>query len=201
MKPSAVLLCPEGVWGRMVIAMGLAVTFKKLLIGRAFSTEKGRVRLFGRMDWTMVPSWVFAEILQNLGEEKGPEYLYNLGHVQAIDVGKDIMKCTGIKTRGWTALKAVTDILDFIGFGKVRFTKTDKTDDGQHHFIFHVTDNPVTEYAKKKYGEKSMVCQWFMGVYAGHGEFELGIKNVKIKETACVCKGAPCCVWETKWKK
>lgn len=185
----------------MVIEMGLAVTFKKLLIGRAFSTERGRVKLFGRMDWTMVPSWVFAEILQNLGEEKGPEYLYELGHEQAIGVGKEIMKCTGIQTRGWVALKAVTDILDFIGFGKAKFTKTDKKEDGQHHFILQVTDNPVTEYAKKKYGEKSMVCHWFMGVYAGHGEYELGIKNAKIREKACVCKGAPHCLWETKWMK
>ena len=67
--------------------------------------------------------------------------------------------------------------------------------------ILQVTDNPVTEYAKKKYGEKSMVCHWFMGVYAGHGEYELGIKNAKIREKACVCKGAPHCLWETKWMK
>jgi hypothetical protein len=36
--------------------MGLATILKKMLMGRAFSTERGRIKLFGRTDWTMQPA-------------------------------------------------------------------------------------------------------------------------------------------------
>jgi hypothetical protein len=182
--------------------MGLAITFKKLLLGRAFSTERGRIRLFGFMDWTLVPSYVFAEILQDIGEKNGKDYLYDLGFRQAKRVAKDFIKYMGVKQRGgWASQRAILELLEFIGFGKAKFVRSMVKDDGQHHFVFHIEHNPVTEYAKSMYGSKSLVCNWFMGVYAAHGEMEMGIKNSKIQENKCICKGAPFCEWETKWVK
>jgi hypothetical protein len=182
--------------------MGLAITFKKLLLGRAFSTERGRIKLFGYMDWTLVPSYVLAEILQNIGEMKGKDYLYELGFKQGNKVAKDFIKYMGIKLRGgWVSQRAILDLLEFIGFGKAEFVRSKIQKDGQHHFIFHVKHNPVVEYAKSMYGSKSMVCNWFMGVYAAHGEMEMGIKNSHIVENKCICKGDHYCEWETKWVK
>ena len=179
--------------------MTLVNVFKKLLIGRSFATEKGRIKLFGYMDWTLVPSWVFAEILQKEGEDNGAEFLYEQGKAQAKKVGKDLIKFMGIGKGGsWTALKAVTEILEFIGFGKVQFFKRETESPDKYHWILHVTDNPVVEYANKKFGPKSLVCNWFMGVYAGHGEVEMGLKDVKLKETRCLCKGQHHCEWEAK---
>jgi hypothetical protein len=45
----------------------------------------------------------------------------------------------------------------------------------------------------------AMVVRNAMEDYAAHGEMELGVKHVRLKETKCVRLGAPYCEWETKW--
>jgi len=35
-------------------------------------------------------------------------------------------------------------------------------------------------------GARSVACKWFMGVYAAHGEMELGVKHVRLKENKCI---------------
>jgi len=179
--------------------MTLVNALKKMLIGRAFTTERGRIRLFGYMDWTLVPSWVFAEILQHIGETKGEKYLYDLGKDQGIRVANEMLKHMGIlKKSSWATLKAVAEVLEFIGFGKVQFLKTDKTSPDKYNFRLKVIDNPVAEHAKKIFGKKSLVCHWFMGVYAGHGEVELGLNDIKFNETSCICQGSGHCTWVAK---
>jgi predicted hydrocarbon binding protein len=182
--------------------MGLSITLKKLLLGRAFETERGRIRLFGKMDWTLIPSRAVARNFQEIAEEKGPDFLYRLGYEAGKDAAEEMTKFMGFTPKtGWTAQKAVLALLEFIGFGRVKFVVSRIEKDGQHHFVFHVYDNPVIEHARNLFGEKSMVCNWFMGVYAAHGEMEMGIKKAKIRENKCVCRGAPYCEWETKWQK
>ncbi len=180
--------------------MVLSTVLKKMLIGRAFTNEKGRIRLYGRMDWMLYPARAFALNLQNVGEKLGKDYLYKIGYEAGYDAGKEIVKCTGAKLKGgWATQKIVLALLDFIGFGKVEFIKADIKKDGHHHMIIHVRNNPVIEHGAKLYGKKSMICDWFMGVYAAHGEVELGVKNAKLVEVKCIRNGSPYCEWESKW--
>ncbi len=180
--------------------MGISITLKKLLIGRAFETERGRIKLFGKMDWTLIPSRALAKNLQSIAEKNGEEFLYKLGYEAGRDAADEMIRFMGLAAKsGWTAQNAILALLEFIGFGRTRFITSKIKKNGQHHFMFHVYDNPVIEQAKYLFGGKSKVCSWFMGVYAAHGEMEMGIKNAKITENKCVCKGAPYCEWETKW--
>ena len=106
----------------------------------------------------------------------------------------------GLKPKaGWVTQKAIITMLEFIGFGRPEFVKAKIEKNGHHHIIFHVKDNPVIEHAKRMFGSKSLICNWFMGIYAAHGEMELGLKHAKVKENKCVCKGALYCEWESKW--
>ena len=110
-----------------------------------------------------------------------------------------MVKYMGLKLQGgWVTQKAVIAMLDFIGFGKLEFVRAN-VKDGHHHIIIHVTDNPVIEHGVRMFGDKSVACKWFMGVYAAHGEMELGLKHAKLKENRCIRLGAPYCEWETKW--
>lgn len=182
--------------------MGLAISLKKLLVGRAFETEKGRIRLFGSMNWTLIPSKALAENFQTIAVKNGEEFLYDLGYQAGNSAAKEMVRYMRFAPKsGWAAQNAVLTLLDFIGFGRTKFVKSRLEKDGQHHFIFHVYDNPVIEHAKELFGSKSMVCKWFMGVYAAHGEMEMGIRNARIVENRCVCKGSPFCEWETRWLK
>lgn len=180
--------------------MVLSPILKKMLIGRAFTNEHGRIRMYGRMDWVMFPARALAMNFQSIAEKNGPEYLRKLGWEAGYDAGIEIMKSTGGKLKGgWISLKITIALLDFIGFGQLEFTKTDLKKDGHHHFIMHVKNNPVIEHGVKLYGKKSMICEWFMGVYAAHAEVELGLKNPKFVETHCIKDGFPQCEWVTKW--
>jgi hypothetical protein len=179
--------------------MELAVILKKLLWGNAFGTKRGRIKLFGRMDWTMFPSRALALNLQTIGEKLGEKFVYDLGYQAGRDAAKEMVKYMGLKPKGgWVTQKAVISMLDFIGFGKPDFILS-KIKSGHHHIVVHVRDNPVIEHGARLFGSKSMVCKWFMGVYAAHGEMELGLSHVKLKENKCVRLGAPYCEWETKW--
>ena len=57
--------------------MVMSTILKKMLIGRAFSTEKGRIKLFGKMDWTLYPSRALAMNLQSIGKRLGEKALYS----------------------------------------------------------------------------------------------------------------------------
>jgi hypothetical protein len=46
------------------------------LFGKAFTTERGRIKLFGRMDWTLFPSQALALNLQSIGKELGEDFVY-----------------------------------------------------------------------------------------------------------------------------
>ncbi len=178
----------------------LSPILKKMLIGRAFSNEKGRITLYGKMDWMMYPAKGLAMNFQSIAEKNGPEFLRKLGREAGEDAGIEIVKASGHQIKpGWTTQKIITALLDFIGFGVLKFTKTDTSKDGHHHIIMHITHNPVIEHGVKMYGKKSMICEWFMGVYEAHGELELGIKNARLKENHCLKDGFPQCEWESKW--
>lgn len=180
--------------------MVISTILKKMLISRGFTTEKSRIKMFGKMDWTLYPSKGFTHILQELGEVAGPDELFRIGYEEGLMNGEDILKASGTKLKGgWLSLKVVIALLDFIGYGNVEFVKNEAKEDGHHHFIIHVTNNPMVEHSKKMYGEKSMICHFIAGLFSGHGEIEMGIKHARLKENCCICKGAKYCEFESKW--
>jgi len=153
------------------------------------------------MGWTLFPSRALALNLQMIGEKLGENFVYKLGYEAGKDAAKEMVKYMGLKPKGgWITQKAIIAMLDFIGFGKVDFLKV-KISKSHHHIIVHVRDNPVIEHSVRMFGAKSVACKWFMGVYAAHGEAELGVKHVKLKENKCIRLGAPYCEWETKWSQ
>ena len=180
--------------------MVISTILKKMLISRGFTTEKSRIKMFGKMDWTLYPSRGFTHILQEIGERMGPKELYRIGYEEGLMNGEEMLKASGAKLKGgWLSLQVVLALLDFIGYGNVNFVKYDVKPGGHHHVIIHVMNNPMVEHGKEMYGEKSMVCEFIAGLFSGHGEIELGIKNAHLKENQCFCKGAQYCEFESKW--
>ncbi|MFH1236987.1 MAG: hypothetical protein V1648_01105 [Candidatus Aenigmatarchaeota archaeon] len=180
--------------------MVIATILKKMLISRGFTTEKSRIKMFGKMDWTLYPSSGFAHIMQEIGNHMGPEELYRIGYEEGLMNGEEILKASGAKIKGgWISLQLVIALMDFIGYGNVQFVKNEIKSDGHHHVIIHVFNNPIVEHAKEMYGEKSHICNFIAGLFSGHGEIELGIKNAHLIEKTCICKGAQYCEFESKY--
>lgn len=182
--------------------MALANIFKQLLIGRAFTTEKGRIKMFGQMNWTLYPSRGLAHIFQEVGKRLGEDFLYKLGYANGILNAKEMLTYMRLTPKGgWVTQNAIIALLDFLGYGKVNFLLSKIKEDGQHHIIIHVTENPMIEHAAKLYGSKSMTCAFLRGLVTAHGELELGVRHGHLKENKCLTKGAPYCEWESKWVK
>jgi predicted hydrocarbon binding protein len=180
--------------------VGLSWILKKLLYGRVFDAERGRITLFGRMDWILIPSRALAMNIQMIGEKNGEDFLYKLGYEGGKQGSAELIKYMGLKPRGgWVTQKAIVSLLEFLGYGKPEFVIAKVKKDGHHRVVILVRDNPVIEHAARMYGSKSKVCSWFMGIYAAHGEMELGLRNVQLKENKCLCKGKTHCEWETRW--
>lgn len=180
--------------------MVIATILKKMLIGRGFTTEKSRIKMFGKMDWTLYPSSGFAHIIQEFGKKLGPDELFKLGYDDGLMNGEEILRASGSKIRGgWISLQVIIALMDFIGYGNIKFIKRDVNKDGHHHIIIHLVNSPIVEHAGRMYGSKSLVCYFIAGLFSGHGEIELGLKNAHLKETRCICRGAPHCEFETKW--
>lgn len=180
--------------------MVVATILKKMLISRGFTTSKSRIKMFGKMDWTLYPSTGLAHIMQEVGEKMGPKELYRIGYEDGLMNGEEILKASGAKIKGgWLSLQIIIALMDFIGYGNIKFVKYDVKKDGHHHIIIHVFNNPIVEHAKEMYGKKSLVCHFVAGLFTGHGEIELGINHGHLKENMCICKGAPYCEFETKW--
>ncbi|NOX71440.1 MAG: hypothetical protein GXO64_01950, partial [Candidatus Micrarchaeota archaeon] len=53
----------------------------------SFTTEKSRIRMFGKMDWTLEPSRGMAELIQIPGEKMTEKELFDFGY----DNGKIIV--------------------------------------------------------------------------------------------------------------
>jgi predicted hydrocarbon binding protein len=185
--------------GEQVVKMGITSIFKKMLIGRAFTTEKGRIKMFGEMDWTLYPSRGLAHFFQTIGEKLGEDYLYNLSYKNGKFNGKDMVKAMKLKLEGgWITQKAITSLLDFLGYGKIEFIRLKTGPGNHHHFIIHSSENPIVEHAIKMYGKKEMACTYWRGLLAGHGEVELGIKGSNLMEKKCISEGAERCIFESR---
>lgn len=183
-----------------MVKMGIVSIFRDMLIGRWFTTERGRIKMFGKMDWTLYPSKALAHFFQVIGEKLGEEYLFNLSYINGRRNGEEMVSCMGLKPKGgWITQKAIINLLDFLGYGKLEFITSKIESNGHHHIIIHSHESPIIEHAVKLYGKKQMACTYWRGLLSGHAEIELGCKNVRAIENDCISKGAKYCVYESRW--
>jgi hypothetical protein len=187
--------------------MALAAPLKKMLIGRTFSTEKSRIKLFGEMDWTLEPSRGMAQLIQEPAleverrfNEKGEDFLFKFGYENGKVITDELLKHLMDEDKKITQ-KTINGLLEFIGIGQLEFISVKTERDGHHHIIVQMLNNPITEHAKKMYKDKSMVCAFFRGMFTAHGEKYFEAKNFHLVEKKCMCKDPKIrhCEWESKW--
>ncbi len=95
--------------------MGLSWILKKLLAGRVFDAEKGRITLFSRMDWILIPAKALAKNIQMIGEKNGEDFLYKLGYEGTKEGARELIKYMGLKPKGgWVTQKAVLSLLELL---------------------------------------------------------------------------------------
>ncbi|MFH8132442.1 MAG: hypothetical protein QW321_02445, partial [Candidatus Aenigmatarchaeota archaeon] len=136
--------------------MGIAVMLKKLLLGRAFSAEEGRVTILGRYNVSLFESCSLAHLIQKIFETTGDKKAFEiLIEVSEVAIGR-IKEVFEIKS--FTFVEKLLPLTDFYGIGK--FSLIHKEENKRKIvYLIKVENSPLTEYAKKKWGKNSKVCK------------------------------------------
>ncbi|MEM5843742.1 MAG: hypothetical protein QW841_00645, partial [Candidatus Aenigmatarchaeota archaeon] len=97
--------------------MGIAVMLKKLLLGRAFSAEEGRVTILGRYNVTLVESCGFAYLHQKIFEELGEKKAFKI-LMEATEIAiENATKAFGLSPSSLN-IEKLLPFADFYGLGK-----------------------------------------------------------------------------------
>ncbi|HDH91371.1 MAG TPA: hypothetical protein ENF38_00290 [Candidatus Aenigmarchaeota archaeon] len=172
--------------------MVLAEFLKKLIIGRAFKAEEGRVTLLGKYDVTLFESKSLAFIIQKTFEELGEKKAFDLW-LKASEIAiKNAIKAFNLQPSSF-ALEKIAPMMDFYGLGKFSVESYSEKK-GKKIYLLKIENSPLTEYAKQEWGPSSKVCKMIEANLVVALRKAYG-KKPKIKETSCYTKGAPYCTF------
>jgi predicted hydrocarbon binding protein len=176
--------------------MALAPMLKKMLIGNAFMTDRGRVKMFENMEYTLFPSRALALNLQKVGKKGGEKYLFDLGYKTTTYFDKELMETIHLSGTGSETANKIKPIFDILGWGTFEYVKKEYSKNN-HHFIVRLYNNPISDHAKRLFGNDSKVCSFLLGMQSAHTKIIFGV-DVEYKETKCVTKGDPYCEFVSK---
>lgn len=178
--------------------MGIAIMLKKLLLGRAFSAEDGRMTILGKYDVTLYESkaWAFTvqKIYEKLGEKETFEIFYKAGQIAF----KQAEKAFNIKISE-NLMKSFQPVMEFFGWGKfipIEF----KHERGNFLVLVKLTNSPIVNYAKILFGKNSKVCIFFKAILSGVFSM-IYKKRIMFEETACTTTGADACYFKGEFAK
>lgn len=176
----------------------LADSLKKLIFGRAFKAENGRVTIMRNFSVSFFECSALAMTVQELfnavGKERSMDIWINVGE-QAVTEG---VRSFGVKSpKGHASLfRTNLGFMDFFGWGKFDIKKVE-WDIKNFNIIFEVTNSAILEYGADMYGSKSAAYLFIMGVYAGFMKAFTG-KRMIPKILVPYSKNNPALVFEVK---
>jgi len=173
--------------------MVLADVLKKLILGRAFKAEGGRIVILGQYNVSMVESNAMSYLIQKMYEELGKEKTFKIIEECGKIATESALKSFNVKP-SLQLFKNMLSFMDFYGWGKFEVVKLIEKGDKLITQI-KLTNSPLVEYAKQKFGKNSRVCILFLGNFSGALQKLTG-KKPRVKEIACYTKGAPYCLFE-----
>jgi predicted hydrocarbon binding protein len=169
--------------------MGNLGLFKDLIAKKIFSVYNNRLRILDSIDITMYGAKAWTSTLQNLAIKKGINFLYESGYLMGEDAAKEFNSIIKVKKVYLSKkLLQLENIIQICGFGIVRFLKEKK------NYKIIVENNQIIEFANETYGKKSLVCDFYRGVYTAFLNIFEG-KKIKLKHTECITKKNKKCIF------
>ncbi|MEM5834327.1 MAG: hypothetical protein QXQ69_00580 [Candidatus Aenigmatarchaeota archaeon] len=178
--------------------MGIAVMLKKLLLGRAFSAEEGRVTILGRYNVTLVESCGFAYLHQKIFEELGEKKAFKI-LMEATEIAiENATKAFGL-VPFFMSIEKLLPLTDFYGLGKFSVIHKEENEK-KVVLLIKVENSPLTEYAKQKWGKNSKICKIVEANLIVTAKL-IYKKTPKVEEISCYTKGAPYCTFRVEIEK
>jgi predicted hydrocarbon binding protein len=182
--------------------MAIATFLKKLLLGRAFSAEEGRIVLFNTLEVSMIESKSLVFFLQKVFEKLGDKTAYEILK-KSVEITmltfKNTLKINFskllINPKNWLGF------MDFYGWGKFELLNV-STQKNIEKYSIKVSNSPFTQYAKQTFGKNSKVCKLIeANLEVSFKILNEKAKSIKVEEKACYTKGSPYCIFDVVIEK
>ncbi|MBI5148911.1 hypothetical protein HZA33_04500 [Candidatus Pacearchaeota archaeon] len=154
------------------------------------STDKNYLILFKNISISMYGARAWAFTLQQIALKKGEKYIFDLGYLMGKDSAEEVnetFKKLGVFLS--KEIKKITSIIEATGFGITEITSYIP----KKRVELKIIKNPILEFGKELYGEKSDICLFYAGVYSGFISNFLDLKDCKLAIKECISKGDKNC--------
>lgn len=132
--------------------------FSELSTRKIITVEKNHLKLLNKVDISSYGSRAWAFTLQELGKKKGLKFLYKLGYIMGKDSAIETLAIVKKKKAFITAkLMNITNLIEITGFGI--------TDLKEKEGELIIIKNHIIDYGQELYKAKSMVPEFYRGVY------------------------------------
>lgn len=150
------------------------------------STGKNYLLLFNNIAISMYGARAWAFTIQQIAAKKGEKYIFDLGYLMGSDSANEIKEnFKTLKSFLSKEVQLVPNLIEATGFGVISI----KHYTPKKNVLLEIEANHILDYANKLYGEKSLVCSFYKGVYSGFFDVFLDLKGCKLKLKESVDKG------------
>jgi hypothetical protein len=147
----------------------LADPLKKLIFGRAFKADGGKVSILGRLYVSLYETSALALTVEEVykfckSDKKAIAFWHKIG----CQVIKEGVKSFNVKSaKGHISIfRTNLNFTDFFGWGKFSI-KGAEWDAKKFHITFMVSNSPLLNYAAEMYGNKHHCYTFILGIFEG----------------------------------
>lgn len=161
--------------------------FAELVTRNILSVGDNRLKLLNEINISMYGSKAWAFTLQEIGKRMGTDYLYQKGYLMGTAAAEELAELLAKEQKYVPKmLYELANAIMATGFGIVMYKRQADL------ATVEVQHNQIIKFAKELYGESSVVCHFYRGVYSGFIEvFEK--RKIALKEESCICRGDEKC--------
>ena len=177
--------------------MSFGSYIKRKILGNILKIKDGRVKFFGKSDFIMFPASGMAGFLNQIYDDFGEQYLFDLGYETGTDGANQMFDDLNLYDNSvFLNKKIILSMFEALGFGELVFKVTKP-----NQAVLYSNEHPVVEASMKMRGKKSRVCAHYRGIYSIHTDMDFKVKGCRFVETKCVAHGDPYCEWSYNYFK
>lgn len=159
------------------------------MVGKAFKAEEGRIKILGSFNAIMYEAEAFACTVQIMSETMGARKTYAIFREAGKIAVANMIKTLGLQPKPQIFMKFLP-LSEFYGWGKFEIRKFQI--ENKINIEFAIVNSPIVEYALKRYGRNSKVCNFYRGIVSGFLSVVFK-KELDVQEERCMCNGFPHC--------
>jgi len=165
----------------------------QLIVNKVFDFEEDKIMMMKKVPFVLFPARSMAKFIQTISVDLGTKEALRLGY----SAGEISSKQFADKL-GWLnnyvpdRMTMIFKMFEVMGFGRGELKIWNQK---ENKLLALCTNQPVINWGKKLYGDKELICPFYMAIVSAHMHHEIELKDCWLIETQCISKGAKFCEW------